>query len=78
MNTNMNELNLNEMELVNGGSDPADTAAAAATGSLFCGVSAGAIGAGLGLAAGPVGWLILGGVAVGGAAFATIQKLTSK
>ena len=80
MNTNSNELNLSEMEMVNGGVDLdlPRLAGPAAAGGIFGGFTGGAIAAGLGLAAGPAGLLVLGTVAVGGAAFATIKSLTSK
>ena len=61
MNTNTMELNLNEMELVNGGADPIQTAAAAGAGGIVGGASGGVLGICLGLATGPIGWMALGG-----------------
>ena len=78
MDTNMMELNLNEMELVNGGADPIQTAAAAGAGGIVGGASGGVLGICLGLASGPIGWMALGGALLGGAAYATYYTLTSK
>ena len=71
MNSNMMELNLNEMEQVSGGWDWLK----AAMGSII----GGAGGAGIGLtvsgflvASGPVGWAILAGGAVGAVAVGAI------
>ena len=69
MDTNTMELNLNEMELVNGGADPIQTAAAAGAGGIVGGASGGVLGICLGLATGPIGWMALGGALLGGAAF---------
>ena len=78
MDTNMMELNLNEMELVNGGADPIQTAAAAGAGGIVGGASGGVLGICLGLATGPIGWMALGGALLGGAAYATYYTVTSK
>ena len=78
MNTNTMELNLNEMELVNGGADPIQTAAAAGAGGIVGGASGGVLGICLGLATGPIGWMTLGGALLGGAAYATYYTVTSK
>ena len=78
MDTNTMELNLNEMELVNGGADPIQTAAAAGAGGIVGGASGGVLGICLGLASGPIGWMALGGALLGGAAYATYYTLTSK
>ena len=78
MDTNMMELNLNEMELVNGGADPIQTAAAAGAGGIVGGASGGVLGICLGLATGPIGWMALGGALLGGAAYATYYAVTSK
>ena len=78
MDTNMMELNLNEMELVNGGADPIQTAAAAGAGGIVGGASGGVLGICLGLASGPIGWMALGGALLGGAAYATYYAVTSK
>ena len=78
MKIDMNELNLNEMELVNGGADPIQTAAAAGAGGIVGGASGGVLGVCLGLASGPVGWMALGGALLGGAAYATYYAVTSK
>ena len=78
MNTNTMELNLNEMELVNGGADPIQTAAAAGAGGIVGGASGGVLGICLGLATGPIGWMALGGALLGGAAYATYYAVTSK
>ena len=78
MNNNMMELNMNEMELVNGGADPIQTAAAAGAGGIVGGASGGVLGICLGLATGPIGWMALGGALLGGAAYATYYTLTSK
>ena len=78
MDTNMMELNLNEMELVNGGADPIQTAAAAGAGGIVGGASGGVLGLCLGLASGPIGWMALGGALLGGAAYATYYTVTSK
>ena len=78
MNTNTMELNLNEMELVNGGADPIQTAAAAGAGGIVGGASSGVLGICLGLATGPIGWMALGGALLGGAAYATYYTVTSK
>ena len=78
MDTNTMELNLNEMELVNGGADPSQTAAAAGAGGIVGGASGGVLGICLGLATGPIGWMALGGALLGGAAYATYYTVTSK
>ena len=78
MKTNTMELNLNEMELVNGGADPIQTAAAAGAGGIVGGASGGVLGICLGLATGPIGWMALGGALLGGAAYATYYTVTSK
>ena len=78
MNTNMTELNLNELETANGGADPLQTAAAAGAGGMVGGASGGVLGICLGLAAGPIGWMALGGAIIGGAAYATYYAVTSK
>ena len=78
MNANTMELNLNEMELVNGGADPIQTAAAAGAGGIVGGASGGVLGICLGLATGPIGWMALGGALLGGAAYATYYTVTSK
>ena len=78
MNTNTMELNLNEMELVNGGADPIQTAAAAGAGGIVGRASGGVLGICLGLATGPIGWMALGGALLGGAAYATYYAVTSK
>ena len=78
MDTNTMELNLNEMELVNGGADPIQTAAAAGAGGIVGGASGGVLGICLGLASGPIGWMALGGALLGGAAYATYYTVTSK
>ena len=78
MNTNTMELNLNEMELVNGGADPIQTAAAAGAGGIVGGASGGVLGICLGLATGPIGWMALDGALLGGAAYATYYTVTSK
>ena len=78
MDTNTMELNLNEMELVNGGADPLQTAAAAGAGGIVGGASGGVLGICLGLATGPIGWMALGGALIGGAAYATYYTVTSK
>ena len=78
MDTNTMELNLDEMELVNGGADPIQTAAAAGAGGIVGGASGGVLGICLGLAAGPIGWMALGGALLGGAAYATYYTVTSK
>ena len=78
MDTNTMELNLNEMELVNGGADPIQTAAAAGAGGIVGGASGGVLGICLGLATGPIGWMALGGALLGGAAYATYYAVTSK
>ena len=78
MNTNTMALNLNEMELVNGGADPIQTAAAAGAGGIVGGASGGVLGICLGLATGPIGWMALGGALLGGAAYATYYTVTSK
>ena len=78
MDTNTMELNLNEMELVNGGADPIQTAAAAGAGGIVGGASSGVLGICLGLATGPIGWMALGGALLGGAAYATYYAVTSK
>ena len=78
MDTNMMELNLNEMAMVNGGADPIQTAAAAGAGGIVGGASGGVLGICLGLASGPIGWMALGGALLGGAAYATYYTLTSK
>ena len=78
MDTNTMELNPNEMELVNGGADPIQTAAAAGAGGIVGGASGGVLGICLGLATGPIGWMALGGAIIGGAAYATYYTLTSK
>ena len=78
MNTNTMELNLNEMELVNGGADPIQTAAAAGAGGIVGGASGGVLGICLGLATGPIGWMALGVSLLGGAAYATYYTVTSK
>ena len=78
MNTNTMELKLNEMELVNGGADPIQTAAAAGAGGIVGGASGGVLGICLGLATGPIGWMALGGALLGGAAYATYYAVTSK
>jgi hypothetical protein len=78
MDTNTMELNLNEMELVNGGADPIQTAAAAGAGGIVGGASGGVLGICLGLATGPIGWMALGGALLGGAAYATYYTVTSK
>ena len=78
MDTNTMELNLNEMELVNGGADPIQTAAAAGAGGIVGGASSGVLGICLGLATGPIGWMALGGALLGGAAYATYYTVTSK
>ena len=63
MNTNMNELNLNEMEQVNGGVEVSKLVGPAVAGGIFGGFSGGAIAAGLALSTGPAGLVVLGGVA---------------
>ena len=78
MDTNTMELNLNDMELVNGGADPIQTAAAAGAGGIVGGASGGVLGICLGLATGPIGWMALGGALLGGAAYATYYTVTSK
>ncbi len=78
MDTNTMELNLNEMELVNGGADPIQTVAAAGAGGIVGGASGGVLGICLGLATGPIGWMALGGALLGGAAYATYYTVTSK
>jgi len=78
MDTNTMELNLNEMELVNGGADPIQTAAVAGAGGIVGGASGGVLGICLGLATGPIGWMALGGALLGGAAYATYYTVTSK
>ena len=78
MDTDTMELNLNEMELVNGGADPIQTAAAAGAGGIVGGASGGVLGICLGLASGPIGWMALGGALLGGAAYATYYTVTSK
>ena len=78
MNTKTMELNLNEMELVNGGADPIQTAAAAGAGGIVGGASGGVLGICLGLATGPIVWMALGGALLGGAAYATYYTVTSK
>ena len=78
MDTNTMELNLNEMELVNGGADPIQTAATAGAGGIVGGASGGVLGICLGLATGPIGWMALGGALLGGAAYATYYTVTSK
>ena len=77
MNTKAMELSINEMEMVNGGADPVATSAACGIGGLIGGAGAGGLGIFLGLASGPVGWLVLGGAAVGAAAFGTYYGLTA-
>ena len=76
MNTNTMELNLNEMATVNGGMSLSDAALCLAGGGCFGGLMAGCTGAVLGLATGPIGWAILGGAAVGSAAFTAYGYLT--
>ena len=71
MNTNMMELNLNEMEQVNGGWDWLK----AAMGSIIGGVGGAGIGltvSGFLVASGPVGWAILAGGAAGAVAVGAI------
>ena len=71
MNTNMMELNLNEMEQVNGGWDWLS----AAMGSIIGGVGGAGIGltvSGFLVASGPVGWAILAGGAAGAVAVGAI------
>ncbi len=70
MNTNMNELTLNEMAEINGGSDTLDHVAGALTGvavggMVGCGVGsiAGAPGAIFGVCAGAIGGGVAGGTA---------------
>ena len=78
MNTNEAKLNLDELEMVNGGADPIQTAAAAGAGGIVGGASGGVLGICLGLATGPIGWMALGGALLGGAAYATYYAVTSK
>ena len=78
MNKNTAELSLNQMEMVNGGADPIQTAAAAGAGGIVGGASGGVLGICLGLATGPIGWMALGGALLGGAAYATYYTVTSK
>lgn len=78
MNTNTTELSLDELEMVNGGVDPIQTAAAAGAGGMVGGASGGVLGICLGLATGPIGWMALGGALIGGAAYATYYAVTSK
>ena len=78
MNTKAMELSLNQLEMVNGGADPVQTAAAAGAGGIVGGASGGVLGICLGLATGPIGWMALGGAIIGGAAYATYYTLTSK
>ena len=71
MNTNMKELNLNEMEMANGGWDWLS----AAMGSIIGGVGGAGIGltvSGFLVASGPVGWAILAGGAAGAVAVGAI------
>ena len=70
MNTNRMELNLNELEAVNGGWD---------WDSFFCAGGAGAIcgalaGGTLGICLGPVGWCALAGAAVVGGVPGTVCR----
>lgn len=71
MDTNMKELNLNEMEMANGGWDWLS----AAMGSIIGGVGGAGIGltvSGFLVASGPVGWAILAGGAAGAVAVGAI------
>jgi len=65
MNTNITELNMNEMETVSGGWNWSNFFAGAITGG---GLGATPVGGIALVASGPVGWCFLGGAAVGAAA----------
>ena len=69
MNNNMTELNMDEMELANGG---IDFDLRKAIGGAVLGGGVGAVGGACAalLLSGPVGWCIAGGVAIGAAAVA--------
>lgn len=72
MNTMTRELNMDEMELVNGGWSWKNFFAGAITGG---GVGATLVGGIALVASGPVGWCFLGGAAVGAAAVGTYNGL---
>ena len=78
INADAMELSMDAMEIVTGGVDPVQTAAAAGAGALVGGTSGTVLGVCLGLASGPVGWIALGGAFLGGAAYATYYAVTSK
>ena len=66
MDTNMKELNMDEMEMANGGWSWASAACGGVFGGLV-GTGLGMAITGLAVASGPVGWVMLAGAAAGAA-----------